>query len=157
MRQSKILAAIAGVLICTAVQAGDVYKYVDDKGTTLYTDKPIPGAVLVSSGAQRPPEVAARNYAAAQASTNTQLATSNQRIADAKDNSRLSATVAKDVGETQAERCKKAREQYNISVTSHRLYKQGADGQREYLSAEETDKARVDAAKTVEAICGPQG
>ena len=90
MRHIKILAVIAGVLTCASsirrsAQAGDVYKYVDERGTTLYTDKPIPGAVLVSTGAQRPPEVAQRNYAAQQAATNSQLNASNQRIADSQD------------------------------------------------------------------------
>ena len=42
MRHTKILAVIAGVLTCSLIhtgkaQAGDVYKYVDERGTTLYT------------------------------------------------------------------------------------------------------------------------
>jgi hypothetical protein len=130
---------------------------VDDKGATLYTDKPIPGAVLVSTGAQRPPEVAARNLAASQAASTGTLTASNQRIADSKNDSRVATNVAKDVEASRLERCKKAREQYQVSVNSHRLYKQTADGQRQYLTTEETDKARLDSAKQVEAICGPQG
>ncbi|HEU5136140.1 MAG TPA: DUF4124 domain-containing protein [Steroidobacteraceae bacterium] len=162
MRHTKILAVIAGVLTCAVVhpeqaQAGDVYKYVDEKGTTLYTDKPIPGAVLVSSGSQRPPEVAARNYAATQATSNNALAASNQRIAESQNNARVSATVAKDLEEARKENCKKAREQYQTTVTSHRMYKTLPDGQRQYLTSEEMDKARIDSAKQVEAICGPQG
>lgn len=162
MRHTKILAVIAGILTCALVhtervQAGDVYKYVDEKGATLYTDKPIPGAVLVSSGSQRPPEVAARAYATNQAASNTQLATSNQRIAESQSNARVSSTVAKDLEDQRKENCKKAREQYQTTVTSHRLYKTSADGQRQYLSAEEMDKARMDSARQVEAICGPQG
>ena len=87
MRHTKALAVIAGVLSCAVflggmAHAGDVYKYVDERGTTLYTDKPIPGAVLVSTGTQRPPEAAARTNAANQAATTAQLTASNQRIAD---------------------------------------------------------------------------
>jgi len=147
MRHTKILAVIAGVLTCSLAQAGDVYKYVDERGTTLYTDKPLPGAVLVSTGAQRPPEVAQRSYAATQATSNSQLNTSNQRIADAQDNSRVAS---------RAERCKKSREKYQIAITSLRLYRE-KDGQRVYLSEEELAQQRLDAAKAVEAICGPQG
>ena len=160
MRHIKALAVFAGVLTCATIhmaQAGDVYKYVDERGTTLYTDKPIPGAVLVSTGAQRPPEVAARASAANQSATNAQLAASNQRIAESKDNSRAASTVAKDLEASRAERCKIAREQYQTSVTSARLYRETPDGQRVFLSSEETDKARIAAAKQVEAICGPQG
>jgi hypothetical protein len=162
MRQLKILAVAAGVLSCSlfqlgAVQAGDVYKYVDERGNTLYTDKPIPGAVLVSTGAQRPPEVAQKNYAAAQATTTSQLNASNQRIADANNNQRVASTVAKDLEATRLERCKKARETYDASIKSLRMYRVGANGEREYLSETELAQQRMDAAKAVDAICGPQG
>jgi hypothetical protein len=156
MRHTKILAVIAGVLTCSLAQAGDVYKYVDERGTTLYTDKPLPGAVLVSTGAQRPPEVAQRSYAATQATSNSQLNASNQRIADAQDNSRVAANVAKDLEASRAERCKKSREQYQVAITSLRLYRE-KDGQRVFLSEQELAQQRLDAAKAVEAICGPQG
>lgn len=162
MRHSTIISVIAAVLTCALAhtelaQAGDVYKYVDEKGTTLYTDKPIPGAVLVSTGSQRPPDAAARAYAANQSATNNQLAASNQHIADSQNNSRVAANVAKDLEATRAERCKKARADYTNSINSRRLYRQAADGTRTYLSDAELSGARVEAAKQVEAICGPQG
>jgi hypothetical protein len=162
MRHSKILVVLAGVLTCTLVhtgmaQAGDVYKYVDDHGTTLYTDKPIPGAVRVSTGSQRPPEVAQRSYAATQAAANGQLNSSNQRIAESQNNSRVASNVAKDLEASRAERCKKARDSYQTSITSLRMYRTGKNGEREYLSDAELAQQRMDAAKAVEAICGPQG
>jgi hypothetical protein len=162
MRHIKALAVFAGVLSCAVAftemaHAGDVYKYVDERGATLYTDKPIPGAVLVSTGSQRPPEVAARASAANRTATNAQLAASNQRIAETQNNSRVAANVAKDVGAMQAERCKEARARYQTSITSRRLYKETGDGQRVFLNDAETDQARIESAKKVEAICGPQG
>ena len=162
MRHTKALTAIAGVLTCASLlagmaHAGDVYKYVDEHGTTLYTDKPIPGAVLVSTGSQRPPEVAARNYAASQSAASSQLAASNQRIADSQNDSRVASTVAKDLEASRAERCKKAREIYTTSINSQRLYRQTPDGKREYLTDAELAQQRLDAAKSVDAICGPQG
>ena len=160
MRHSKILAVIAGVLSFAAVQsaqAGDVYKYVDERGTTLYTDKPIPGAVLVSTGTPRPPEASAKSYAAAQTASNTQLASSNQRIAEQQSNDRVASNVAKDLEASRADRCKKAREVYQQSINSQRLYRQTPDGKREYLNDAELSQQRLDSAKTVEAICGPQG
>jgi hypothetical protein len=161
MRHTKALVVIAGVLASAVLagmaQAGDVYKYVDERGTTLYTDKPIPGAVLVSTGAQRPPEFAARTNAANQAVTNAQLNASNNRIASAQTDSRLAANVAKDLEASRLERCKKAREAYSLAINSQRLYRTNADGQREYLSDEDLTKQRLDAAKAVDSICGPQG
>ena len=157
MRLSTLIAVLAGVLASAAAQAGDIYKYVDETGKTLYTDKPIPGAVLVSTGAQRPPEAAQRAFAAQQSSTNNQLTASNQRIAQGQDDSRIAAQVAKDLEATRAERCKTARSNYQQALNTRRLYTETPDGKRTFLTDEELVKARVDAAKAVESICGPQG
>ncbi|HLA72595.1 MAG TPA: DUF4124 domain-containing protein [Steroidobacteraceae bacterium] len=157
MRHSKILAAIAGALICAAAQAGDVYKYVDERGNTLYTDKPLPGAVRVATGTQRPPEVTQQAYATQQAAANRQLTDSNQRISDAQGNQRIAATVAKDLEATRVERCKKARADYQTSIQSRRMYNVDKDGKRTYLDDAQLSQQRVEAAKQVEAICGPQG
>jgi hypothetical protein len=157
MRHSKLLVVIAGVLLSAAAQAGDVYKYVDDRGNTLYTDKPIPGAVRVATGSQRPPEAAQQAYATQQAASNRTLAGSNQRIADAQSDQRLAATVAKDLEATRAARCKQARASYQTSINTRRMYNQDKDGKRTYLSDAEISQQRVEAAKQVESICGPQG
>jgi hypothetical protein len=161
MRHSTVIAVIAGVitsgLLCGAATAGDVYKYVDERGNTLYTDRPMPGAVKVSSASHRPAETAQRSYAAEQAANNQQLTASNQRIAQAQSDSRAAATVAKDLEATRAERCKKARADYQTSITSRRMYREQKDGTRSYLSDAEISQQRLEAAKSVEAICGPQG
>jgi hypothetical protein len=155
--RSTIIAVLAGVLASAAAQAGDIYKYVDESGKTLYTDKPIPGAVLVATGSQRPTEVAQRSYASQQAATNNQLAASNQRIAQGQSDARIAAQVAKDLEATRIERCKKARADYDSAINSRRLYTEAPDGKRTYLTDDEIVKTRIDAAKAVESICGPQG
>jgi hypothetical protein len=157
MRHSKFLILIAGVLLSASAQAGDVYKYVDDRGNTLYTDKPIPGAVRVASGTQRPAEVSQQAYATQQAAKNRTLSDSNQRISDAQSDQRIAATVAKDLEASRAERCKQARTHYQATIQSRRLYNEGKDGKRTYLNDAEISQQRVDAAKQVETICGPQG
>jgi hypothetical protein len=156
MRHTTILATIAGVLTCVTAQAGDVYKYVDERGNTLYTDKPMPGAERVTTVAPRPPEAAARSYAAQQSASNNQLASSNQRIAQGQDNQRVASNVAKDLAASRAERCKAARENYTKTIQSMRMYRE-KDGKREYLTEAELTQARVDANRNVETICGPQG
>ena len=161
MRHSTTLAVIAGVLTCALLcgisQAGDVYKYTDERGNVQYTDRPMPGAVKVSSAMVRPPQVEARNYAAQQTASNQQLASSNQRIANGQEDQRAAATVAKDLAASRMERCKQARTEYQNTINNRRLYKEDKDGKRTYLSDAELSAARLDSAKTVEAICGPQG
>lgn len=157
MRHSKFLIVLSALLISAIAQAGDVWKYVDERGNTLYTDKPIPGAVRVSTASVRPPEVTQRNYASQQAASNRDLASSNQRISDAQSTQRIAATVAKDLEATRAERCKKARADYQTTINSRRMYNEDKDGKRTYLNDAELSQQRVEAAKQVETICGPQG
>jgi hypothetical protein len=161
MRRPTILAVIASVLTCAvlsnATQAGDVYKYVDEKGNTLYTDRPMPGAVRISSSAVRPPDVAARSYAAQQSSNNQQLASSNQKISQQQADQKLAATVNKDAATSQADLCKKARKNYDLSLASRRVYTEDKNGNRTYMSDAEITQQRMEAKKTVDAICGPNG
>jgi hypothetical protein len=157
MRHIKILAVAAGLLAGAAAQAGDVYKYVDDRGNTLYTDKPMPGAVRVSSGAQRPPEVQQRAVAAQQTANTNRVNGANQRFSEDQSNQRVAAQVAKDLEATRAERCKKAREQYELSLNARKIYETNDKGERTYLDEKQAAQTRVDALKNVEAICGPQG
>jgi len=162
MRHLKFIAVITGVLTCAAAlcevaQAGDVYKYVDERGQTLYTDKPIPGAVKVASGTPRPNEAASRSYASQQAATNQQLSASNQRISQSQSDSRVAASVAKDLEASRLDRCKKARSDYETTINSQRLYNMDKSGNRVYLSDAELAQSRLDARKAVDAICGPQG
>ena len=155
MRHSITLAVIAGVLTCGFAHAGDVYKYVDERGQTLYTDKPIPGAIRVASTAPRPN--ASSTHSSQQAASNQQLAASNQRISQNQNDQRVAANVAKDLEASRAERCKKARSDYNNSINSQRLYRTDKDGNRVYLTDAELSQRRIDNAKAVESICGPQG
>jgi len=157
MRHQKILAVIIGALACTAVHAGDVYMYKDASGNTMYTDRPMPGAVRVSTAVQRPTEVAERNYAAQQSTNKQQLAASDQRLAQGKADQRAAAQVAKDLEASRAERCKQARDNYTAALNARRLYNEDKDGKRNYLSDAELAQERVEAQKAVESICGPQG
>ena len=156
MQQIKILAVFAAMLGCGAAHAGDVYKYVDERGNTLYTDKPMPGAVLVSTASQRPPEVAQRSFAAQQTNNANQLAATGQRIAENQSNRRAAEQVAKDLEASRMERCKDARARYQTTINSRRLFRE-KNGEREYLDENQAAQARVDAHKEMEAVCGPQG
>lgn len=157
MRHSIPIAVFVGVLTCGFAHAGDVYKYVDEHGQTLYTDRFVPGAVRVASTAPRPAEAAARSYASQQSATNQQLAASNEKISTAQNDSRVAGNVAKDLEASRVERCKKARSDYNTTINSLRLYNLDQNGNRVYLTDAELAQRRIDSAKAVESICGPQG
>jgi hypothetical protein len=121
MRHSITIAVITGVLTCGFAHAGDVYKYVDERGQTLYTDKPIPGAVKVASTVPKPTATASRSFASQQAATNQQLAASNQRISQGQNDQRVAANVAKDLEALRLGAASGLR--HNTSINSQRLYK----------------------------------
>ena len=50
-------------------------------------------------------------------------------------------------------RCVEARTRYEATLNAIRLYEEGPDGQRRYLSSEEIDSARADAKKTGDEFC----
>ena len=68
------------------------------------------------------------------------------------------ATADKDrqaVTAQRAENCRMARERVTRYSEAHRLYRPMADGEREYLSSEEIDSARVEAINSVGKWCDP--
>ena len=124
-------------------QAGDVYKYVDERGNTLYTDKPIPGAVrrehrLAASAGSRRSATTPRSRPRPTASSPPAISASPTR----RTTQRVAANVAKDLEASRAERCKKAREDYQqVHQLAPHVSHDGKDGKREYLNDAELAQA----------------
>ena len=162
MRHTKAFAVIAGVLTCAIgamAQAGDVYKYVDERGNTLYTDKPIPGAVLREHRRAASRRSRGAHAYAAQPVRHQCISSPPATSASPtrRTDTRVAATVAKDLEATRAERCKKARENYQTSINSQRLYRTDARWQARIPDRRRTRPAAHRSAKEVDSICGPQG
>lgn len=143
------ISLLSGLLAISAVQA-DVYKYTDEKGNTLYTDKPLSlPAERLNVQSQRTDTVAVAKRVEEE---NKRLSEQNKtqqsaagKAADEKKAQELSAT-------DKAERCAKARERFDNYTNSQRLYEE-VNGQRRYLSAEELDAARASAKVSMETLC----
>jgi hypothetical protein len=134
--------AIATTLLGLATAAhADVYRWVDSKGTVQYSDRWVPGSVLVKTDKSRgtpPPPTAADPSAPGE-------------VASQNDSER---TVAQDVANSKAEQCKKAREAYDKAIASRRIYKEGKDGAREYMSDAEADAYRIQLLNARKLTCG---
>ncbi|HEY5761254.1 MAG TPA: DUF4124 domain-containing protein [Steroidobacter sp.] len=140
------------LLTLAALAAGnavaDVYMYKDEKGNTQYTDKPpLLPAERLNVQSQRTDTVAAqeRSQAVVQR-TNPNAPAAGNSPADKR---AATETTAKD----KAERCIKARERYDKYMNSPRLFEEGKDGERRYLSAAELDAARAGAKASMDAMC----
>jgi hypothetical protein len=65
--------------------------------------------------------------------------------------------VAADVDAVREKQCTDAQERYRQLIEGRRLYRVGADGEREYLTSEEIDAARLSAKQEVDTFCNAQG
>jgi Domain of unknown function (DUF4124) len=154
VRMKSTVTALALLLLAGTAPAGEVYVTRDAHGNPEYTDKPatIPARVVgVSSSSSDPAEVQTRyseemkKYAA----DDEARARSAAELADATKARELKA-------EDLAKRCAEARQRYEAYTQSYRLYEQGPDGERRYLTSEEIDAARANAQQIRDQFCGAE-
>jgi hypothetical protein len=151
MLKSLLLLTLTTATLAAGTAAADVYKYKDEKGNIQYTDKPpqLP-AERLNVKSQRTDVVAVQERSQAEqkqaAAADEQRQQARAQDADQKEAAQL---TAKD----KAERCTKARERYDKYMNSQKLYEQGADGERRYLSSEELDAARASAKASMDVLC----
>jgi hypothetical protein len=147
-----LLSVAAG--IAAAADEGTVYRWVDKDGTPHYQDRPPESG----DGAQ---ELSLRykltdgEAIAAASKKKSELDTAAELRE--RQESEDEATAQAEREQTMNERekgCQDARDKLKKYETAHRLYKPGPDGQRTYLTDEETDAARAAARQTVEEWCG---
>jgi len=150
LRTTLITLMLAG--LATVAAADTVYKWVDGRGQVHYTDLPPdqPGAKLLGvferalvlpEGEEGGAEEAGPSYYESSPPTEEQ-ATAN-----------AAAAVQRDLDSARSEQCKQAQERYKTYIESRRLYRESADGKREYLTDAELAAARVQAKKDVDEFC----
>jgi hypothetical protein len=142
---------IASATISVAL-ADNVYKVIDENGTVAYSDRPISGVteelmdVNISRTNLQAVAGGQKEQAAMAAAVQTR---ENHEAEDAADAAGRQAALA----EQRAAQCEKAKQRSEKYNTHRKLYTMGEDGEREYLSDEELDAARADAALAAEELC----
>jgi Domain of unknown function (DUF4124) len=155
MRYAAVAALIMSLPFAAAV--ADVYRSVDAQGQVHYSDSPTPGAELIHV---RNLGLPATNVATSAPVSNG--AAGNPRAAagastppaDPAKQQAAQQAVQKDVAQTRADQCKQATTDYNQSVDARRIYKTGANGEREYLSDADADQQRLNLRLAMESLCG---
>ena len=154
-RQVSIMSSKFLVLLIATFGFGaavaDVYTWVDDEGQVHFSDKPDELPAEVVGIVSRPTDL---SRVGEQAQDDQYLSEARdlreqQQAEDADEEDKLRQ-------ETLAERaaaCDKARQRNESYSSSHRLYRPTADGGREYLTNEEIDEARAEAAAAVDEWC----
>jgi hypothetical protein len=138
-------------LVLAAPAVADVYKFKDEKGNVLYTDKPatLP-AERLNVQSQKTDVVAVQaRQEAEQKRMQDSVRSRDQSAAQRTEQQEAAQLTAKD----KAERCTKARERYDAYMNSPKLYEQLPNGERRYLTSEELDAARASAKATMDVMC----
>lgn len=136
------------LLVPLGAFAADVYRSVDEKGIVVYSDRPSIGSkvVVIHTGESSSSRPTSRTAGNAEASD------------DNANQSPIAAEIPREPtpDELAADRkrnCNVARQKLETYSTARRLYRNGPDGEREYLSDEESDKERAQAESDVAEWC----
>lgn len=150
LRSTLITLMLVG--LATVAAADTVYKWVDGNGQVHYTDLPPdrPDArllgvferdrVLPGDGEGGTEDAGAGTYDSGPA-----LEEGSGRDA--------ASAVQRDLDAVRSVQCRQAQERYKTYIESRRLYRETADGKREYLTEAELATARVQARKDVDEFC----
>jgi hypothetical protein len=147
MRHTAAIALIMSLPFTAAI--ADVYRSVDAQGQVHYSDTPTPGAELVHVQ-----KLGMQNSAPSAASDAKALAKSDAQVHTELAQQNAQRAVQQDVEQTRADQCKKATADYDQSVQARRIYKPGADGEREYMSDADADQMRTSLRLAMQNACG---
>lgn len=150
-RKQTLVIALAASLVAGSALAGDIYRYTDADGNVHYVDRPT-GAETE----QRLAIVSKRPSAGTAPSRSAPAATAAATpVEPAAEPATTKKTRAEKIAEKKEreERCANYRARLETMVTSRRLYREGDDGERDYLSDAEIDEARAKAQQLVEENC----
>jgi hypothetical protein len=150
--------SLAGLVATAgAAEQGAVYQWVDKDGTPHFQDRP-PEDVNAAQAAKemnlRYKMTDAEAMAAAAKKKSDLDSAANLRKTQQAEDKKADTEDKQQVMNEREKGCQQARDKLQKYETAHRLYRPGADGQREYLTDEEIDAARVEARKSVDQWCG---
>jgi hypothetical protein len=143
------------VLLCAALLAWSglasavVYKWVDAQGKLQYGDRPPDGVhaqIVEGLGTH-----GTRPEPARPPTDSSQPVRSVAQTNHAQDS--VKQTVDEDVAQVKDKQCTDAQARYKSLIEGRKLYKAGADGERQYLTSEEIDAERINAKRDIDAIC----
>jgi len=138
----------AALLAWSGMASAVVYKWVDAQGKVQYGDSPPDGvhAEVV--------ELLGTHNSRSASSAPTPKAPAGSGTQTPHDNSETKQAVDQDVAATREKQCADAQAEYKKLIEGRRLYKNGDNGEKEFLSSDEIDAARVNAKQQVDALCG---
>jgi len=152
MRKNILLpGALLALALASPLALAQVYKWTDANGQVHYSDRGPPDATQVKG--PTPPNQQTAPAAPAARPANAP-APGTIGTAPPAASSEQARQVQRDVAAARAEQCKEARENYEKSVRAQRMYKTNEKGEREYMSVQDADAARLQLKASVDSFCG---
>ncbi len=136
---------LAGAL---SVAQADVYRWVDAQGVPHYSDEWVPGSVLVQTTHARP------ESSSPSSSSSSSLSGQSSRIHEQLTEEDNARAVQQDIAKAKATQCEAAKARYTKAIEARRIYKQDANGDRTFLSEEDSEAYRQQARQAVQDACG---
>jgi hypothetical protein len=106
----------------------------------------VPGSTLIKSTSHSP--------APPEQTEQQKLAATNENLSQQQAQHQTEQTVKQDVAASRAEQCKRATDAYQKAIESRRMYKEGKNGEREYVTDEEADAYRAKLLAERKQVCG---
>lgn len=128
---------------CSLARA-DVFRWVDSEGVVHYSDEWMPGSTVVKTTVRPHSE----------SSSTSSTARAGSRVNEQIDNQDNARAVQQDVAKARDSQCSWAKDRYMKAIASRRVYKEGKDGERQYMSDADADAYREQARKDVQQACG---
>ncbi|MEP6884682.1 MAG: DUF4124 domain-containing protein [Gammaproteobacteria bacterium] len=150
----KRLLLFAALIAWSGMAGAVVYKWVDARGELQYGDRPPDGVhaevveFLGGHQARDPTARASDSGPAAPAASAARAPAANKPPDDP-----AQKAVDADVAQAREKQCAEAQDRYKKMIEGRRLFKTGANGEREYLTSEEIDSERLNAKRDVDSIC----
>jgi hypothetical protein len=144
--------AVAGWIVCVPAYAGDVFKWKDANGTTVYSDHAPSG---------RPAERVAIETRSSESEQAPDARLEAERATWARADAERAAQKAAETAQRQAqekaraEQCRSARVRAARFSVDGRRYRIDEKGERHYYSAEEIDRERAESKKQMDEFCQP--
>jgi hypothetical protein len=142
----KRVVVFALLIAWSGISSAVIYKWVDAQGAVHYGDHPPDGVnaevvegLGVHAQASPPP-------APSSAAPPKPAATASQ-------DSRAKQAVDADAAAAREKQCADAQQRYQKLLDGRKLYTTGDDGQRQYLSSEQIDAARLAAKSDIDTLC----
>ncbi len=146
--------AVVALLAWSSMASAVVYRWVDAQGKVQYGDRPPDGVkaeVVPLLGVHS-------STAASQPAPNPsppRPQPSGNAPPPAPASNKTKEAVAEDVAAAREKQCTEAQDRYKKLVEGRRLYKTGENGEREFLTSDEIDTARINAKQELDAVCNP--